>query len=57
MSNYETHISHMIDNLESGMFGVTATEMLLPPTWHKWYVLTDDELNNWNDMSGIGEVN
>lgn len=54
-NTYETAVTHMIDNLESGMFGITATEQLLHPTWSKWYQLTDYEVKHWNDLSDIEE--
>jgi len=50
-------ITRMIDELESSTFGATATEKLLPPTWSKWYELSESEISNWSDLSGIGEGN
>ena len=50
---FSTTIERMIIELESGMFGVTATERTLHPKWHKWYQLTDFEIDNWNDLSDI----
>ena len=49
---FSTTIERMIIELESGMFGVTATERTLHPKWHKWYQLTDFEIDNypsWTD--------
>ena len=50
---FSTTIERMIIELESGMFGVTATERTLHPKWNKWYQLTDFEIENWNDLSDI----
>lgn len=50
---FSTTIERMILELESGMFGVTATERTLHPKWNKWYQLTDFEIENWNDLSDI----
>ena len=50
---FSTTIERMILELESGMFGVTATERTLHPKWNKWYLLTDFEIENWNDLSDI----
>ena len=50
---FSTTIERMILELESGMFGVTATERTLHPKWNKWYQLTDFEIENWHDLSDI----
>ena len=50
---FSTTIEQMIIELESGMFGVTATERTIHPAWHNLYQLTDFEIDNWNDLSDI----
>jgi len=56
MANFEAiQVPIMIDELELS-YGATATEMLLPPTWVKWYELTDAEINNWNDLNEVKEI-
>lgn len=46
-------LDRMIFELESQMFGATASNPTCHPTWFTWYQLTDFEIDNWNDISDI----